>query len=169
MATQSALQVNDIVLITDLALNSGRSSPHPALGRIIDFVDPEHRSQAVVKYHAGKVDRPVSRLVRVVKADEEISKKGKSNCPYAIADEEIQAGWNEEEEENLPAPEENDMAASHQDDDQQEELQGTPQLRVPGEEDDVQDVRRHLPGVQPPPLLLSPPTNLHLGQGQGEE
>ena len=73
MATQSALQVNDIVLITDLASNSGRNSPHPALGRIIDFIDPEHRSQAVVEYHSGKVDRPVSHLVRVVKADEEIS------------------------------------------------------------------------------------------------
>ena len=82
MATQSALQVNDIVLITDLASNSGRSSPHPAIGRIIDFIDPEHRSQAVVKYHAGKVDRPVSRLVRVVKADEEISKKG--NCIWRL-------------------------------------------------------------------------------------
>ena len=136
---------------------------------IIYFIDPEHRSQAVVKYHSVRVDRPVSRLVRVVKADKEISKKGKSVCPYAIAVEEIQAGRNEEEEENLPAPEENDMAASHQDDYQQEELQGTPQLNVQGKEDDGQDVRRHLPGVQPPPLPLPPPTDLLLGQGQGEE
>ena len=136
---------------------------------IIYFIDPEHRSQAVLKYHSGKVDRPVSRLVRVVKADEEISKKGKCICPYAIADKEIQAGWNEEEEEKIPEPEENDMATGHQDDDQQEELQGTPQLRVQGEDDDVQDICRHLPSVQPPPLPLPPPTDLLLGQGQGEE
>ena len=77
MATRSELQLNDVVLITDLASNSGRSSPHPAIGRLVDFIDPEHKSQAVVKYHSGKVDRPVSRLVRVVKADEQISKKGK--------------------------------------------------------------------------------------------
>ena len=74
MATHAALQVNDKVLITDLSSNSGRSNPHPALGRIEKFLDPASRSQAVVKYHSGKVDRPVSRLVRVVKADEEISK-----------------------------------------------------------------------------------------------
>ena len=41
MATRSELQQGDIVLIMDLASNSGRSSPHPALGRIISFMDEE--------------------------------------------------------------------------------------------------------------------------------
>ena len=99
-----------------------------------------------------------------MKADEEISKEGKSICPYAIADEEIQAGWNEEEEENLPAPEED--AASHQDDDEHEELPGTPQLRVQGEEDEVP---RHLPAGLP----LRPPDHLrhHVAQDvqEGQE
>ena len=147
-------------MITDLASNSGRSNPHPALGRIIDFIDPEHRSQAVVKYHAGTVDRPVSRLVRVVKADENISKKGKSICPYAIADEEIQEAWNDEEDTNLPAPEED--AADHQDDDQREELPD----RVQGGQDGVP---RHLPAG----LRLRPqdPTRHQVAEqpGQGRE
>ena len=167
MATQSALQVNDIVLITDLSSNSGRSNPHPALGRIEKFLDPASRSQAVVKYHSGKVDRPVSRLVRVVKADEEISKKGKTICPYASADEEIQAGWNEDNE-DLHAQDEYGMDTNHQDDDQPEELQEALQLCVP-EKDNEQDVRRHLQGVQTPPLPIPPSRNLLLGQGQGKE
>ena len=41
MATRSELQEGDIVLIMDLASNSGRSSPHPELGRIISFMDEE--------------------------------------------------------------------------------------------------------------------------------
>ena len=167
MATQSALQVNDKVLITDLSSNSGRSNPHPALGRIEKFLDLASRSQAVVKYHSGKVDRPVSRLVRVVKADEEISKKGKTICPYAIADEEIEAGWNEDNE-DLHAQDEYGMDTNHQDDDQQEELQGAPQVRVP-EEDDEQDVRRRPQGFQTPPLPIPPSRDLLLGQGQGKE
>ena len=48
MATRSELELNDIVLIVDLASNSGRSSQHAALGRIISFLDDAH-SQAVVK------------------------------------------------------------------------------------------------------------------------
>ena len=90
MATESALQIGDICLITDSS-NSGRSNPLPVLGRIEKFLDPESRSQAVLKFHSGKLNRPISRLVRVVKADEEISKKGKTICPYVLADEDIQA------------------------------------------------------------------------------
>ena len=75
MATRSELELNDIVLIVDLASNSGRSSPYAALGRIISFLDDAH-SQAVVKYHAGQVDRPVSKSVRIVKAGEQISETG---------------------------------------------------------------------------------------------
>ena len=167
MATKSALQINDIVLITDLSSNSGRSNPLPALGKIEKFLDPVSRSQAVVRYHSGKVDRPISRLVRVVKADEEISKKGKTICPYALADEEIQAGWDEDSE-DLHAQDEYGMDTNHQGDDQHEDLQGATQLCVP-EEDDEQDVRRRPQGVQTPLLPIPPPRNLLLGQGQDQE
>ena len=151
--TESALQIGDIVLITDLSSNSGRTNPLPALGRIEKFLDPESRSQAVVKYHSGRVDRPISRLVRVVKADEEISKKGKTICPYALADEDIQAGWNEDSE-DIPAQNEYDMDRNHQDDDQHEDLQGAPQPHVQ-EEDGEQEVCRRPQGVQPPHLPRS--------------
>ena len=153
MATESALEIDDIVLITDLSSNSGRSNPLPALGRIEKFLDPETKSQAVVKYHSGRVDRPISRLVRVVKADEEISKKGKTICPYALADEDIQAGWNEDSE-DIHAQNEYDMDTNHQDDDQHEDLQGASQPHVQ-EEDDEQEVCRRPQGVQTPPLPRS--------------
>ena len=52
MATCSALEANDVVLITDLANNSTRGI-HPALGHIIGFLDPEKKSQAIVKYSNG--------------------------------------------------------------------------------------------------------------------
>ena len=148
-------------MITDLASNSGRSSPHPALGRIQGFLDPENRSQAIVKYHSGTVDRPVSRLVRVVKADEEISKKGKCICPYAMADEEIQQAWNETEDIHFPEPEEDvedhqdgDQQEDHQDGDQQEDHQDDDQRE--GLQDHVQggqdEDQRHLPaGLRPRP------------------
>ena len=167
MATESALEIDDIVLITDLSSNSGRSNPLPALGRIEKFLDPESRSQAVVKYHSGKVDRPISRLVRVVKADEEISKKGKTICPYALADEEIQAGWDEDSE-DIHAQDEYGMDTNHQDDDQHEDLQGASQPHVP-EEDNEQDVRGRPEGVQTPPLPIPPSRSLHHGQGQNQE
>ena len=120
-----------------------------------------------MRYHSGKVDRPISRLVRVVKADEEISKKGKTICPYALADEEIQAGWDEDSE-DLHAQDEYGMDTNHQGDDQHEDLQGATQLRVP-EEDDEQDVRRPPQGVQTPLLPNPPSRNLLLGQGQDQE
>ena len=72
MATHSDLQEGDVVLVTDLASNSGRSSPHPAIGKIISFLDSKN-SQAVVRYHNGTVDRPIGKLVRIVKKDEQIS------------------------------------------------------------------------------------------------
>ena len=153
MATESALQIDDIVLITDLSSNSGRSNTLPAPGRIEKILDPETKSQAVVKYHSGRVDRPISRLVRVVKADEEISKKGKTICPYALADEDIQAGWNEDSE-DIPAQNEYDMDRNLRDDDQHEDLQGALQPHVQ-EEDGGQEVRRRPQGVQPPHLPRS--------------
>ena len=134
MATESALQIGDICLITDLSSNSGRSNPLPALGRIEKFLDPESRSQAVLKYHSGKVDRPISKLVRVVKADEEISKKGKTICPYVLADEDIQANWDEEDEEV---------------EDPHEDLRDALQPPVPGT-GLGQDVHGHQESVPPP-------------------
>ena len=80
MATRSELELNDIVLIVDLASNSGRSSPYAALGRIISFLDDAH-SQAVVKYHSGQVDRPVGKMVRIVKVEEQLSETGQEICP----------------------------------------------------------------------------------------
>jgi hypothetical protein len=52
MATRSALELNDVVLITDLASNNTRGI-HPALGRIIGFLDSDKKSQAIVKYSNG--------------------------------------------------------------------------------------------------------------------
>ena len=157
MATRSDLQVNDIVMITDLASNSGRTSPHAALGRIQGFLDPESRSQAIVRYHSGTVDRPVSRLVRVVKADEKISEKGKCICPLAMADEVIQQAWDETEDTHLPEPEgdvedhqNGDQQEDYQSDDQQEELP----LHVQGEHEEDQgehqEDQRNLPAEVPP-------------------
>ena len=85
MATRSELQQNDIVLIVDLASNSGRSSPHPALGQMISFVDNSN-SQTLVKYQGGQVDRPVGKLVRIVKSGEQISEKGQGICPLSPID-----------------------------------------------------------------------------------
>ena len=107
----------------------------------------------MVKYHSGRVDRPISRLVRVVKANEKISKKGKTICPYALADEEIQAGWNEDSE-DIHAQDEYGMDTNHQDDDQHEDLQGASQPHVQ-EEDGEQEVHRRPQGVQTPPLPRS--------------
>ena len=50
---EQAEQLDDVVLLTDLADNSGRSNPHAALGRVIGFKDPDTQSQAVVKYLQG--------------------------------------------------------------------------------------------------------------------
>ena len=74
MATRSALEQNDLVLITDLASNNTRGI-HPALGRIIGFLDADKKSQAIVKYSNGQVDVPISRLVRILKANEIIPAK----------------------------------------------------------------------------------------------
>ena len=71
MATRSELQLDDIVLTTDLASSSRRNS-HAALGQIISFLDNSN-SQAVVLYHGGQVDRPIGKLVRIVKSGEQIS------------------------------------------------------------------------------------------------
>ena len=89
MATPSELELNDVVLVTDLASTSTRGI-HPALGRIIGFLDPERRSQAIVKYSQGQVNRPISKLVCIVKANETIPAKGKCFYPLAKADEQLQ-------------------------------------------------------------------------------
>lgn len=88
METRSELELNDVVLVTDLASSSTRGI-HPALGRIIGFLDPERKSQAIVKYSQGKLNRPISKLVRIVKANETIPVKGKCFCPLAKADEQL--------------------------------------------------------------------------------
>ena len=67
MAEQSTLFIQDIVLIVDLADNSGRSNPNTALGCVEGFLDPDTRSQVIVKYHQGTVNRPTGKLVRLVK------------------------------------------------------------------------------------------------------
>ena len=150
LSTCSALQEDDIVLITDLASNSSRGI-HPALGRIVGFLDPDRKSQAIVKFSNGKIARPVSRIVRVVKANEQIGHRGKCICPYAEADEQVQDD-HEEQEEDLPAPDDIDMAANHQDEDTQDGLPGTADVFVLVEDDGVQ---QYLP-VQPSPLPEEP-------------
>ena len=67
MAEQSTLFIQDIVLIVDLADNSGRSNPNTALGCVEGFLDPDTRSQVIVKYHQGTVNRPTGKLVTLVK------------------------------------------------------------------------------------------------------
>ena len=81
METRSDLKLNYVVLVTDLANTSIRGI-HPALGRITGFLDPETKSQAIVQYSTqitpkSTVNRPISKLVRIVKADETIPAKGK--------------------------------------------------------------------------------------------
>ena len=78
-----------------------------------------------MKYHAGQVDRPVSKLVRIVKAGEQISETGQEICPLFQATQKIHEAWDDEEGGALQeAPEEH-----------------------PGQGDDVevQEVQRHLP------------------------
>ena len=100
MATRSNLEIGDVVLITDLSSNSTRSV-HPALGRITGFLDPDSKSQAIVQYSNGKVDRPVSKLVVVVKASElPVNEKGKLFCPLAETDEQVQEDVEEQGEES---------------------------------------------------------------------
>jgi hypothetical protein len=100
MATRSNLEIGDVVLITDLSSNSTRSV-HPALGRITGFLDPDSKSQAIVKYSNGKVERPVSKLVVVVRASElPVNEKGKLFCPIAETDEQVQEDVEEQEKES---------------------------------------------------------------------
>ena len=116
MATRSALEKDYIVLITDLSSNSTRSI-HPALGRITGFLDPDSKSQAIVQYSNGKVDRPISKLVVVVRADEQIPDKGKCFCPIAEKDEQVQKD-DEKQEDGLPDHGDLEAAASLPDGDQ---------------------------------------------------
>ena len=77
------------------------------------------------------MDRPVGKLIRIVKANKQISEKGQEIFPLSQANEEIQEAWDDEEEE--------------------EALQDAPEEH-PGQEDDVQvqEVQRHLPGSHSP-------------------
>ena len=113
MATRSALELNDVVLITDLASNSIRGI-HPALGRIIGFLDPDKKSQAFVKYSNRQVDRPISRLVHIVKGNEIIPAKGQCFCQLAEVDGQVQES-HEDQDKGPPGPDDLDAAASHQD------------------------------------------------------
>ena len=76
----------------------------------------------------------ISRLVLVVRANEQIPAKGKCFCPLAEADEQVQES-HEEQEVGPPGPDDWDAAASHQDGDQ-----------------------RHPPVLPPPPEELIPQT-----------
>ena len=114
--TLLALELNDVVLITDLASNNTRGI-HPALGRIIGFLDPDKKSQAIVKYSNGQIDRLISTLVGIVKANEIIPAKGKCFYPLAEVDEQVQES-HEDQEEGPPGPDDLDAGASHQDGDQ---------------------------------------------------
>ena len=100
MAETSELEIDDVVLITDLADNSGRSNPHAALGRVIGFLDPDTRSQAIVKYHQGTVNRPTGKLVRLVKKSEQIPTKGLLFDNMVITDREIQKDLEDQDQDN---------------------------------------------------------------------
>ena len=165
MATRSDLQLNNVVFITDLASSSNRSSPHPAIGKVVDFIDLKHRSQAVVLYHGGEVNRSVGKLVRIVKSGEIICEKRQSICPLSQADEDIQAAWKEEDEgEEGELPQALDVPGGRDQVDEQDvrgHLPGVPDVLAGKDQVDEQDVRGHLPGAQPgvrlPPLPLPPP------------
>ena len=116
MATRSALELHDVVLITELASNRTRGI-NPALGGIIGFLDPDKKSQAIVKNSNVQVNRPISKLVNIVKANETIAAKGKFFCPLAEVDEQVQEEQ-EDQEEGPPGPDELDGAASLQDEGQ---------------------------------------------------
>ena len=84
----------------------------------------------------------MGKLVRIVKSGEQISEKGQAICPLSQADEDIQAVWDQEEEDE-------DLG-------EEEELQHDPAVRDgQGGDADVQEVQRHLPGSLSP---LPPPT-----------
>ena len=92
------------------------------------------------KKFTDKLCWDISRLVKGVKADEESSRKGKTICPYVLADEDIQASWNDDKEDS-----------NLQDEDRHEDLQDALQPHVP-EEDAGQEVCGHQEGVPPPRL-----------------
>ena len=76
--------------------------------------------------------------MRIVKAGEQISEKGQGICPLSQANEEIQEAWNDDDEE------------------EKEGLQDAPEGHPgQGDEIDVQEVQRDLPGSDSP---LPPPT-----------
>ena len=113
METCSELKLNDVVLITDLANTSTRGI-HPALGRIIGFLDPETTSQAIVQYSTqtnqkSTVKQPISKLVHIVKANETIPAKGKCFCSLAKGDELLQE---EQADQEVEPPEPDKIAAA---------------------------------------------------------
>jgi hypothetical protein len=70
--------------VTDLASRSGRDHPYPRLARIVGWLDKQ-KSQAVLRYQGGTVNRPVGRLSLLVKAGKTIPTAG------LLFDSEIQA------------------------------------------------------------------------------
>ena len=137
MATRSELELNDVVLVTDLASTSTRGI-HPALGRIIGFLDPERKSQAIVKYSQGQVNRPISKLVRIVKANETIPAKRKCFCPLAKADEQVQE---EQADQEVGPPGPDEFAAV----DLQDEDQRHPHVPTPLPEEPLPQVADKIP------------------------
>ena len=99
MAEQSTLCLQYIVLIVDLADNSGRSNPHAAPGRVGGFLDPDTQSQAIVKYHQRTVNRPTGRLVRLIKKSEQVPTKCLLFDNMVITDREMQKDLQEQNQE----------------------------------------------------------------------
>ena len=157
MATRSALKLNEEVLITYLASNSTRGI-HPALGCIIGFLDPDRKSQAILKYRNGQVNRPISKLVHIVKANETIPAKGICFCPLAEVDGQVQEEQ-ENQEEGTPGPDELDGAASLQD-----EYKQHPHVLPSLPEEPLPQTVKELPldrmeEVAPPPVEVAETTS----------
>ncbi|MCP3659323.1 MAG: hypothetical protein GY830_02985, partial [Bacteroidetes bacterium] len=67
-------QKGAVVLISDLASRSGRDHPHPRLARITGWLD-DQKSQAILTYQGGTVNRPVGKLIFLVD-DQQIPQRG---------------------------------------------------------------------------------------------
>jgi len=81
-------QEGAIVLISDLASRSGRDHPHARLARITGWLDKQ-KSQAILTYQGGTVNRPVGKLSLLLDADQEIPEKGLLFDPLIQADQTV--------------------------------------------------------------------------------
>ena len=78
----------DIVLVTDLASKSGRDHPYPRLAKIVGWLD-EQKSQAVLRYQGGTVNRPVGKLSLLVPSSQKIPEKGLMFDALVQADQDV--------------------------------------------------------------------------------